>query len=74
MYSAGSRTRFLCWICTSTGPAQHLITAGLDVDDLSDLSPNGLSDLSVDDISDISVDDLDDLSVDDLYILYMIYL
>ena len=45
-----------------TDPARHLMLAGDDVDDLSDLSVDDRSDVSVDDLCDVSVDDLSDIS------------
>ena len=59
------RACLLGWICTvQIDPAQHLITAASDVDDLS-VDEDDLDDLSVDE------DDLDDLSVDEDYLDYL---
>ena len=63
------RTGFLgrIWYCTD--PAQHLRTAGYNLNVLRGLSVDYLDDLSadhLDDPDDTSVDHLDVLSVDDL--------
>ena len=52
------RICFLDLYCTD--PAQDIITAGQDLDDLDDLSDLSMDDLDY--LSDLSMDDLDDIS------------